>query len=46
MRGEVLLKAIQKDSPLSIDDIDSPYSQVPSLRQTIYNRGLSIEPKT
>lgn len=46
MRGEILLKDIQKDSPVYIDDIDSPYSQVPSLRQTIYNRGLDVSLKT
>ena len=40
MRGELLLKAVQKDSPVTIDDIESPYSQIPSLRQTIYKRGL------
>jgi sialic acid synthase SpsE len=45
MRGEVLVKPIQKDAPVYIDDIDSPYSQVPSLRETIYNRGLDGGPK-
>lgn len=40
MRGEVLLNAIKKDSPIKIDDIESPYSHIPSLRQTIYKRGL------
>jgi hypothetical protein len=24
-----------------IDDIESPYSQIPSLRQIIYNRGTN-----
>jgi sialic acid synthase SpsE len=43
MRGEVLLKAVKKDAPVRIDDIESPYSQIPSLRQTIYNRGIDIE---
>jgi len=43
MRGEVLLNAVKKDGPIRIDDIESPYSQIPSLRQTIYNRG--IDPK-
>jgi len=46
MRGEVLVKPIKKDSPVYIDDIDSPYSQVQSLRETIYNRGLDLGPKT
>jgi sialic acid synthase SpsE len=40
MRGEILLNAVKTDSPIKIDDIESPYSQIPSLRQTIYNRGL------
>lgn len=41
MRGEVLLNAVKRDAPIKIDDIESPYSQIPSLRQTIYNRGLA-----
>jgi sialic acid synthase SpsE len=40
MRGEVLLKPVAKDKPVLIDDIDSPYSSIPSLRNTIYSRGL------
>lgn len=40
MRGEMLLKPLKKDSPIRIDDIESPYSQIPSLRQLIYNRGI------
>jgi N-acetylneuraminate synthase len=43
MRGEVLLSAVSKDAPIRIDDIESPYSQIPSLRQNIYKRG--IDPK-
>jgi sialic acid synthase SpsE len=43
MRGEMLLKAIKKDAPIRIDDIESPYSQIPSLRKTIYQRGLDSE---
>lgn len=43
MRGEVLLKPVRKDGAIRIDDIESPYSQIPSLRQVIYNRG--IDPK-
>ncbi|MGA7158428.1 MAG: N-acetylneuraminate synthase family protein [Acidobacteriaceae bacterium] len=45
MRGEVLTRAVQKDAALFIDDIDSPYSNVTSLRERIYNRGLSVEPR-
>lgn len=45
MRGEVLLHPVKKDAPIRIDDIESPYSQIPSLRQTIYNRGLDVPPQ-
>jgi len=40
MSGEVLLRAIPKDRPVMIDDIDSPYSTIPTLRELIYRRGL------
>lgn len=40
MRGEMLLKAIKKDAPIKIDNIESPYSQIPSLRKLIYDRGI------
>jgi len=43
MRGEMLLKRVQKDAPIRIDDIESPYSQIPSLKKTIYQRGLDVE---
>ena len=43
MSGEVLLKPIRKDAPINIDDIDSHYAKIPSLRQTIYDRGLDGE---
>lgn len=42
MRGEMLLKPIKKDTPILIDHIESPYSQLPSLRETIYKRGLDV----
>jgi N-acetylneuraminate synthase len=45
MRGEVLLNSIPAHSAIRIDDIDSPYSHIPSLRQTIYNRGLDVSPR-
>ena len=41
MKGEMLLRAVQKDQVVLIDDIDSPYAQIPALRQTIFDRGLS-----
>jgi sialic acid synthase SpsE len=43
MRGEMLLKRVQKDAPIKIDDIESPYSQIPSLKKTIYQRGLDVD---
>lgn len=43
MRGEMLLKRVQKDAPIKIDDIESPYSQIPSLKKTIYQRGVDVE---
>ena len=43
MRGEILLKAVRKDCPIRIDDIESPYSQIPSLRNIVYNRGIDAD---
>lgn len=40
MRGEAIRTAVQKDQPIMIDKIDSPYASIPSLRALIYNRGL------
>jgi sialic acid synthase SpsE len=40
MSGEVLVRAISKDKPVMIDDIESPYAHSESLKATIYNRGL------
>lgn len=40
MRGEMLLRPLKKHSAIKIDDIESPYSQISSLRQLIYNRGI------
>lgn len=41
MRGEVIRKAVLKDQPIVIDAIDSPYANIPSLRESIYTRGLA-----
>jgi N-acetylneuraminate synthase len=38
--NEELLSDIRKDSPILIDDIDSPYSQNIDLKAMIYNRGM------
>jgi N-acetylneuraminate synthase len=43
MRGEVLLKAVAQDAAIKIDDIDSPYNSIPSLKAAIYARGLENE---
>jgi N-acetylneuraminate synthase len=40
MRGEVLLRALKQDEAIMIDDIDSPYASIPSLKAAIYARGL------
>jgi hypothetical protein len=45
MRGELILNPIRKDAAIYIDDIDSPYAQIPSLRKTIYSRGLDVTPR-
>lgn len=46
MNGEILLNPVKADAAVRIDDIDSPYSQIPSLRDMIYSRGLDLEPNT
>jgi sialic acid synthase SpsE len=43
MRGEMLLRKVARDAPIRIDDIESPYSQIPSLKRTIYQRGLDVQ---
>jgi sialic acid synthase SpsE len=40
MSGELLLKPVQKDAPIMVDDIDSPYAYNQELKQLIYDRGL------
>ena len=40
MRGEVLLKPVAQDAAIKIDDIDSPYACIPSLKAAIYARGI------
>jgi N-acetylneuraminate synthase len=42
MSGEMLMRAVKKDQAIHIDDIDSPYAQIPSLRKTICDRGLDV----
>lgn len=43
MSGEVLLKDIDPDAPINIDDIDSPYAYDEHLKQKIYSRGLNTK---
>jgi sialic acid synthase SpsE len=40
MRGEILTREVKKDQAIMIDMIDSPYANIPSLRDLIYDRGL------
>ena len=40
MSGEVLLKPCEKDQPITINIIDSPYANDTNLRKSIYERGL------
>ena len=44
MNGEVILKAVGKDSPILIDCIDSPYAQNDGLKKLIYGRGVDAGP--
>ncbi len=40
MQGEVMLRPVEKDQPIMIDMIDSPYANNPELIKLIYQRGL------
>jgi len=40
MSGEILTCSINKDDLINIDDIDSPYAHVESLKKLNWNRGL------
>jgi sialic acid synthase SpsE len=40
MSGEVLIKGVEKDKPIRIDDIDSPYASNEKLKNLIYDRGI------
>lgn len=44
MRGERLLRTIKKDEPLTVEDVDTPYATVPSMRRLIAERGLAVPP--
>jgi N-acetylneuraminate synthase len=40
INGEKLIEDISADQPLSIQSIDGPYNENPSLRSLILNRGI------
>jgi sialic acid synthase SpsE len=40
MSGEVLLHDIKQDTPIMIDDIDTPYAHNEDLKKIIHNRGI------
>jgi len=44
MRGEVIIHPVKKDEPIMIDAIDSPYAQISSLTDLVYQRGLASQP--
>jgi len=42
MNGERLVRPISVDDPLTVDHIDGPYSETPTLRDLIINRGYEM----
>ena len=40
MQGEVMIKAVEKDKPVMIEMIDSPFAENAELKKIIYSRGL------
>jgi N-acetylneuraminate synthase len=40
MNGQRTLRSLKAESPLMIDDVDSPYATNATLRDLIYKRGL------
>ena len=38
--GEVFTNEVKKDEKIMIDNIDSPYAKVESLKKLIYERGI------
>lgn len=44
INGERLIKSIAANEMLTVDHIDGPYSENPSMRQSILDRGIDLEP--
>ncbi len=40
MNGQTTVRELKAESPVMIDDLDSPYAANPALRELIYKRGL------
>ena len=38
--GETLVKPVPADAPLTVNDVDGPYSEIPKLRASLMDRGL------
>ena len=41
--GEELKRSVSAGAPLTIDDLDNPYSRTAALRESILKRGLDPE---
>lgn len=46
MNGEILIKPVEKNKPIFIDMIDSPYAYNDELKKSIYERGIDMSPPT
>ena len=42
MAGEILIKPVEKNKPIFIDMIESPYAHNEELKKTIYDRGIDM----
>ena len=42
MDGEILIKPVEKNKPIFIDMIESPYAHNEELKKTIYDRGIDM----
>lgn len=46
MNGEKLKRPLKPHHPLTVDDIDSPYAEIDSLREGFYKRGMDTAPQS